>query len=93
MESPTSRMGETHRKLGVLTNERALSVYSDGRTKIEKRNRVIDRNEFVEERYKSLGEWNKNGEHNLENPVGDYDSYGNHELEGAQVNNDIDGNQ
>ena len=43
---------------------------------------VIDRNEFAQEWNRGLEGWNKNEERNLENPVGDYDSVYNHELEG-----------
>ena len=42
---------------------------------------VIGRNEFAQERNRSLEEWGKSESHNLGAPVGEYESERNRELE------------
>ena len=42
---------------------------------------VVGGNEFAEEWDKSLSEWNKNEERDLDNTVRDYGTKDNHELE------------
>ena len=54
---------------------------------------VIGRNEFAEERNKRLGEWDISKEHNLESPVGDYDSMDKHETDGENKYSAIGENQ
>ena len=65
----------------VITRRKSFTAYLGKRAKIEN-GEIIGGDVFVEERSKSLEEWNKNEDYNVGNPVGDYDIVANREIEG-----------